>query len=122
MTWSDIKYFKSREFDSPDEPLSGIKMDLKFVAKLDRLREACGFPLFITSGYRTAAHNARVGGVDSSAHTSGHAADIRANTSATKYRIISEAVKLGFTRIGVGATFVHLDDAPNLPQPVLWTY
>jgi len=97
-------------------------MNLAFVAKLDAVRAACSFPFFISSGYRTAAHNARVGGVDSSAHTSGHAADIRATASATKYAIVAAAMAMGFARIGVGATFVHLDDAPTLPMPVLWTY
>lgn len=123
LSWKDVKYFKASEFDSPDAPGSGEKgMNLEFVHKMDMLRAACGFPLFITSGYRTTAHNAKVGGVDSSAHTTGHAADIRAGASSTKFAIVDAALAIGFKRIGVGATFVHVDDAPGLPDRVLWTY
>ena len=44
---------------------------------LDPLREAWGGPIIITSGYRSEALNARVGGVKNSYHTRGMAADIR---------------------------------------------
>jgi hypothetical protein len=32
------------------------------------------------------------------------------------------ALKAGFTRIGIGKTFVHMDRDPFLPQPRLWLY
>lgn len=122
MDWSTIKYFKPVEFDSPDAPGSGVNMDLGFVTKLDAVREEVGIPLSIHSGIRTPAHNAVVGGVDSSAHESGHAADIGALSDGARFKIIQAALKVGFTRIGTGATFVHLDDDPTKSQNVNWLY
>ena len=118
-----MKYFKTHEFDSPDLPGSGEKMNPEFLEKLDKLREACGFPFVITSGYRTEDHNKAVGGEKGSAHLLGRAADIQCN-GIQAYMILTLAAKFGFTGIGVkqsgGGRYVHLDDAHVVP--VVWTY
>lgn len=44
---------------------------------LDPLREALGRPVVVTSGYRSAAVNAAIGGSKSSDHMRGRAADVR---------------------------------------------
>lgn len=123
IIWPDIKYFRAREFDSPGSPGSGVHMNLAFVHKLDKLREAVKMPLVIHSGYRTPEHNATLANsVAGSAHTSGHAADLRALDSATKFRILEAAFRLGFRRVGIGKDFVHIDDDVTKPQDVSWLY
>ena len=120
---SPFRYFTWSEFDSADAPGSGEQhMDAAFVRKLDAIREGVGFPLIITSGYRTAEHNAKVGGVADSAHTKGLAADIRALTDAQKRAIARAAIAQGITRIGWGRTFIHLDVDGTKPQRVAWGY
>lgn len=47
---------------------------------LDPLRHLWGSPLYVTSGYRSPAVNAAVGGVRNSQHITGDAADISAGT------------------------------------------
>lgn len=42
---------------------------------LERIRATLGFPVIVTSGYRSPAVNRAVGGVATSDHTQGHAAD-----------------------------------------------
>jgi uncharacterized protein YcbK (DUF882 family) len=121
-TWAHIRHFNPSEFDSPDEPGSGSRMDIAFVLVLDELRARLGTPLAINSGYRTAAKNAAVGGKPSSAHTKGKGADIHCSTSRRRWRILHEAVGLGFKRIGIGKTFIHLDTDGDLPQRVCWLY
>ena len=59
-TWSDI------------ENLHELAMNV-----LDPIRIKWGQPLVVTSGYRSTELNAKVGGVPSSAHVIGCAADIR---------------------------------------------
>lgn len=120
---SPFKYFTWSEFDSPDQPGSGqAKMSEDFIRRLDRVRAAVGFPMLITSGYRTEAHNAKVGGVPGSAHTKGLAADIRAITDGQKRAIARAAIAQGIKRIGWGATFIHLDIDGTKPQGVVWDY
>lgn len=120
--WEQIKHFKHSEFDSPDLADSGINMNIEFIKMIDQLREICGFPFKINSGYRTEEYNKIVGGVDSSAHEKGVACDISVSNGREKYDIIRAAIELGFTRIGIGKTFVHLDMDFDLPQRVIWTY
>lgn len=122
MGWEEVKWFKSVEFESPDLKDSGALMNLDFVRKLDKLREAVKMPLTIVSGYRTSEHNDKVGGVDSSAHTSGHAADIAVLESGRRYQILEAAFRLGFRRIGIGNGFIHIDDDITKPQDVAWLY
>lgn len=115
-------YFKEREFDSPDEPGSGILMDTDFLIKLSQARAYAKIPFVITSGYRSKAHNARVGGVPNSAHRTGHAADIRARTSTDRAMIVKSLFDAGFNRIGIGNSFVHVDDDPSKSPMVMWLY
>jgi hypothetical protein len=115
-------HFKKEEFDSPDLPGSGENMDAKFLNWLDAARDMCDFGWVITSGYRTKAHNNKVGGVDSSAHTRGYAADIRCQSSHQRYEIIRSLLAVGFRRIGIASNFVHVDNDPDKPAGVVWTY
>ena len=54
-----------------------VMVDEALTVVLQCIREHFGKPVVITSGYRTAAHNAKVGGAKSSQHLLGRAADIR---------------------------------------------
>jgi len=117
-----MKYFKSSEFDSPDLPGSGEKMNHKLLEDLDGLRHFVGKPFSINSGYRTSAHNNDVGGVPESAHTQGLAVDIKCSNSSFRYDILERAIAMGFNRIGIGKTFIHLDQDSSKPQEVVWLY
>ena len=54
-----------------------VMVDEALTVVLQCIREHFGKAVVITSGYRTAAHNAKVGGAKSSQHLLGRAADIR---------------------------------------------
>lgn len=116
------KYFTFAEFDSPDQPGSGKIIDPRLVKVLDLMRADCGFPFVIASGVRTPEHNAEVGGVGSSAHVYGEAADIVCRSSYQRMAIIQAALKHNVHRIGIGDTFIHVDVSKTLPQGVIWTY
>tara|TARA_R100001510_G_C7630864_1_gene189732 strand:+ start:195 stop:581 length:387 start_codon:yes stop_codon:yes gene_type:complete len=120
----DLKYFKLSEFDSPDEPNSGSKMDKKFLEKLDYARHNAGIPFKINSGYRTKAWNSKVGGRVGSSHTGdvGRAADIAYNGSRDRYIIVKSLMEVGITRIGIGKSFVHCDVDKQKDQEVIWLY
>jgi uncharacterized protein YcbK (DUF882 family) len=113
------KYFKIEDFDCQETGNNEMQED--FIHKLDELREACGFPFIITSGYRSPNHSVEIkkpngGGT----HTDGIAADIRVSGGAQRYLIQKHAYRLGFTGIGVAKTFVHVDIRDT--TPVSWKY
>lgn len=96
-------------------------MDPEFLEKLDLLREKCGFPFRITSGWRDATHpaEARKAEPGTGTHCQGLAADIAVSNGFERMNIVHEAIKMGFS-IGVARTFVHVDDRKT--TPVMWTY
>ena len=119
---NDLKYFKHEEFDSPDLPGSASGMNPEFLKIIDQIRGKCGFPLHINSGFRTKAHNEKVGGKPESAHTLGLACDILVLGSRERFKIIEAALSLGIKRIGIGTTFLHLDMDFSKDQEVVWLY
>jgi uncharacterized protein YcbK (DUF882 family) len=117
-----MRHFNISEFDSPDEPGSGQYMDDEFLEMLDNARHMAGIPFKINSGYRTKEHNREVGGLRNSAHLDGFAADISATTSRERMWIVASLLEAGFNRIGIGKTFIHVDNDPHKPEEVMWHY
>jgi len=117
-----MKYFKLSEFDSPDLVGSGEAMDKEFLSRLDQARSLCDIPFIITSGYRSEAHNRKVGGVSDSSHKKGLAADIACTNSSARHIIVTALLKVGLNRIGIADTFIHVDRDSSKPANVIWTY
>jgi len=92
-----------------------------FMARLQRLRRELGEPLMVTSGYRSPRHSIEAAKRVPGTHAMGRAVDIAAN-GRLKFRILALAPSLGFTGIGVAASFIHLDDWDGVPRPNVWTY
>jgi len=113
-------------FDSPDIPNSGACMDRQLLFMLQQLEERTGYPIFswINSGARSPSHNRKVGGVPNSSHKmpTCKAVDIKAYSKTIRNNLVQAARDVGFKRIGVGRTFVHLDTDENKSQYVAWGY
>lgn len=117
-----MKYFDIKEFDSPDAPGSGEKMDMNFLVKLNAARGIAEIPFVINSGYRTKEHNKKVGGKPDSAHLKGMAVDIKVKGSRDRFIIISSLIMAGFNRIGIAKTFIHADTDSSKDREVAWLY
>ena len=120
MDWSKIRHFKPKEFCCKCG-CGSCEMHPQLVAALDMARAKAGVPFKITSGFRCARYNFRVGGKLTSSHTKGLAADI-AYADGRQGLLILKALLPYFDRVGVGADFIHVDIDPDKPSPVLWTY
>jgi uncharacterized protein YcbK (DUF882 family) len=116
------KYFTESEFKKCIPSCSMSDMDTDFMELLDAIREDCGIPLVINCAYRSKEWDKKKGRSGNSAHTTGKAVDVRCNNSATAFKIINSALKLGISRIGLGKGFIHIDNDKNLPQNVFWNY
>jgi len=111
-------YFKDHEF--ADRYTGDKKINLDFVRRLSLLRQICGFPFIINSGYRTSKHPVEINKATIGKHTLGIAVDIRVTSARQRQKIVSEAIKLGFRGIGIHKNFVHVD-MRNGPL-VIWIY
>ena len=114
----------SHLFNSPDAPLSGKCMDNKLLSMLVELQVTTGYPVFsnINSAVRTQQWNKKVGGVSNSSHLKCQAVDIGVPNKGVRDQLVMVAREVGFKRIGVGNTFVHLDVDILKSQYVAWGY
>ena len=112
------RYFSIEEFDCQETGEN--EMVEEFIHKLDELREACGFPFKITSGYRSPSHSIEARKAKPGTHAQGIACDIYVSGGSQRHTIIKEAMRLGFNGIGVAKTFIHVDIRET--TPVAWQY
>lgn len=105
------KYFKEVEY----------KMDTDFLAKLDKAREFAKVPFVINSAYRSPEHPESIKNPTSS-HIKGLAVDIKTTDSRTRYKVLNALIHVGFNRIGIADTFIHVDDDKDKSSNVIWTY
>jgi zinc D-Ala-D-Ala carboxypeptidase len=95
----------------------GVYIDPILIARLQTLRTQLGRPLIVTSGHRCAQWNAAIGGAPRSRHkqlavdlsVQGHDRDVLHMT----------ARAVGFSGIGLGQRFIHLDARA---KPATWVY
>jgi uncharacterized protein YcbK (DUF882 family) len=107
---NQIKHFKFEEFVKEE----GGFIDSDLVLMLDMLRDAVGFPIIITSGYRSEQRNIEVGGAKRSYHLKGEAVDIATGHLAPSdvYKLLKYAFMIGFKGIIVYPQHLHLDIRP----------
>ena len=105
------KYFKSNEDNMKEE----------FLIKMDEARELAGIPFIINSAYRSPSHPESIKNPTSS-HIKGLAFDISVKDSRQRFIILDALLKVGFTRIGIADTFIHVDLDLDKSQKVIWTY
>lgn len=83
------------------------------------IREQCGFPLIVNSGFRTEAYNRQIGGARNSQHVQGRALDLNPGKRGS-LKVLQEAAKRArevglITGIGFYADFVHVDTREGAP-------
>ena len=106
------RYFKEIE----------LNMNEEFLQRLDEAREYAGIPFIINSAWRSEEDNKRVGGKPNSSHLKGLAVDIKATSSRQRGLILDALRSVGFSRIGIAKTFIHVDMDFDKDQDVTWLY
>ena len=114
--WKDIRYFTRAEFRCPCGKCGGfpVEPDEKMVRTVDAIRAKLGKPIGIVdsggSGVRCPEHNAAVGGVATSYHLKGMAADLHCTTaSPAEMKKAAEAVMGKTSGIGLYSWGIHVD-------------
>lgn len=113
-----MRYFNIKDFDCQET--GNNEMSDEFLWRLDELRDVCGFPFIITSGYRDPSHSLEAAKTNPGTHAQGIACDIKINSGAEAFVILENAPSLGFNGIGLHKKFVHVDIRKSIP--VAWCY
>ena len=114
-----MKYFAESEFSEFD------KMDPVLLAMLDDLREEYGYPIKLTSTYRSPDHPIEAKKSKPGEHAHGAAVDIACVGGEATFKLVKAAIEVGFTRIGISRknNFVHVGIGyPGAPETTIWTY
>ena len=90
-------------------------IDPKLVDKLQQLRDTIGKPIVVTSGCRCKKYNSHIGGVISSPHLDGLAADIIVE-GMTPVTLAIIANRIDYIRIGIYEKHLHIDIKPANPS------
>ena len=118
-----MRHFESEEFDCKCGcDATGDKMKMVLLSRLDAARDMAGFPFHITSGMRCEAHNAAVGGSRISSHLDGYAVDIAVPGDRERFFMLHHLYLAGFRRIGISASFIHVDVDPAKEAYRSWVY
>ena len=113
-------YFKHEEEWCPCCHSGGLLPD--FRDKLNKARELAGIPFVLNSAFRCMEHNKDVGGSCTSSHLVGCAVDIRCTDSRSRWLIVQALIAVGFNRIGIAKTFIHVDDDMTKEPNLIWEY
>lgn len=114
-----MKYFTESEFNEFE------KMNPKLLEKLDQLREAYGYPIKLTSTYRSPDHPIEAKKSKPGEHAYGAAVDIACIGGEATFKLVKAAIEVGFTRIGISRknNFVHVGIGHEGAPPItIWTY
>lgn len=112
--------FSPDEFERACPQCKLEDMSPSFMNRLQMARNLAGIPFRINSAFRSVDYERVKGRSGSSMHCLGRAVDISCKDSLSRYRIVNSALSAGFRGIGIGKTFVHLDD--RFTDTIIWLY
>jgi len=119
-----MNYFSEQELSC--QHCGAYKFDEEFLKVLNNIREECGFPFIVSSGYRCPEHPIEAAKDRAGSHTTGCAIDLSVRGKKA-LKVLEVAMKHGIKRIGVNqkgkGRFIHLDMAEDeFPSPAIWSY
>ncbi len=123
IDWTDYPNFSVDEMRCSCCGRAGMSTD--FMTALQRVRDAFGRPMTITSGYRCPDYDKRIGGAG--VHPTGQAADIWVSGEPA-YHLLAVALLMDMRGIGLKqhgphlSRFIHLDTTHGPMRPRIWTY
>lgn len=97
-------------------------INIELVEELQKVRSEYGCAMTVSSGTRCPTWNKACGGSENSSHLTGLAVDIAIDDSVLRHRFMRTIVEMGWKRIGIAKSFIHLDIDYHKTNPVIWTY
>lgn len=111
----------SLNFSHCNPQSSANDLDLVFLRKLRKVADVYGKDLVITSAYRTVDYEISKKRSGNSSHCKRLAVDIAVNNGSDRLKLVYCLLGIGFKRIGVAKSFIHVDMDSDKPDS-LWVY
>lgn len=117
LSWAELACHDAQKTPYPERWREERAIPL--AAAFERIRELCGFPIAVNSGYRTFDYNWKIGGAVKSQHVEGRALDIHpvfhTEANLALIRVMAGQIRAEglITAIGHYPTFVHIDTRPG---------
>ncbi len=118
MKETQLTYFKNSEFECKCG-CGLMNIDKKLALMIDSARTMAKIPFKVNSCCRCEEHNKKVKGSKLSSHPKGLAIDIKAIDNLTRFKIVDSLVRVGFKRILIYRTFIHVDIDSDKVSPIL---
>lgn len=115
-------HFNAKEFTCKCGICKGQKISAELIKRLERVREAYGAPITVTSGYRCANHQAalRKSGIQTAVGTSSHERAEATDLFGADMPKLLKLLESEFKSIGLANTFYHVDLRDDKIRR--WTY
>lgn len=118
----DLKKLSELNFASCVPSCSADALNPSVVDALIMAQKYAGFQFTITSAFRSQAYERSKGRKGTSSHCKGLAVDISTRDSHTRYKVLLSLAFAGFSRLGVGKTFIHADMDETKAHPIIFHY
>lgn len=115
-------HFSQDDFNRCSPRCQITDMNVDFMNLLEKARKIANIPFVLNSAYRSVEHEKRMYRSGYSSHCKGLAVDIRAQTGDEKYIIVNALLQVGFPRIGIHKSFIHVDLDKSKFHPCIFTY
>lgn len=129
-SWKDVEHFKPADFKCRCGRCDGLEMSLEVIRKLDQVASLVGLPIQVLHG--AVCPKAGTSGPsqwaiehypDFDTHKC-YAVDVRCPSNGKaqvfRYKFIKAAIEVGFHRIEVGKSYIHVDDHPKNSGEAFW--
>jgi hypothetical protein len=118
MNKRKLTYFKDSELECKCG-CGLLNIDIKLALMIDSARAIAKIPFIINSCCRCEKHNKDIGGSLTSSHLKGLAIDVKAVDSLTRFKIVDSLIRVGFKRILLYKSFIHVDIDMDKFYPIM---
>ena len=118
LVFSETAVRKGLDNTPNDEQIANLT---ELAQALERVQSLLGYPLHISSAFRSPKVNAAVGGSPTSAHMEGYAADFTCEAFGSPLEICRQIATsdIGFDQLIQEGTWVHISIAPTMRRDLL---
>ena len=120
IEWDIYPHFTKDEFDCSETGEN--EMTHEALLLFERIRAIYGYPMGVSSGFRSLSHSKEKDKKLPGSHPQGTAGDFHI-PSQHRFLFVKASIECGAAGIGIAKTFIHVDAGhAHMARPALWSY